>query len=612
MKPKPTREHPHRILVVDDTPANLQVLTTLLTEQGYKVHPASDGELALEFIRSTLPDLILLDIRMPGMDGFEVCRHLKADERTSSIPVIFISVLEDEHDKFKAFQAGGVDYITKPISPYEVTTRVKTHLHLRDLTVRLEQKVRERTEELTITNQRLHQEIAERKKVEEALRASEDKYRRIVDTASEGICVLGADIRTTFVNARMVEMTGYTAEEMLGRPFTDLMFEEDWLDHQKKMDNRKKGISEHYERRLRHKDGMTVWTIVSATPICDANHHFNGSFGMFTDITERKQAEDILKETAKRLNQAQQLAHMGNWELDLATNTLTWSNELYRIFEIAPERFGATYEAFLDAIHPDDRETVDKLYKDSLKTKTPYNIEYRLLLSDGRIKYVYEQCETFYEEDKPIRSIGTVQDISERKKLEEQLHQSQKMEAIGQLAGGVAHDFNNMLSAIIGYSEIALTQIEPKHPLRDYLALIKTAGERSVEITRQLLAFARKQTIRPEILNLNQAIESMLKLLRRLIGEDIDLSWLPQGNLWPVKMDPSQIDQILANLCVNAKDAITGNGRISIETRNVTISDATFAAHHGIALGEYVVLEVSDNGKGMDNQIQSKIFEPFF
>ena len=144
-----------RILVVDDTTANLQLLIKILTEQGYVAHPASDGELALEFVQSILPDIILLDIRMPGMDGYEVCRRLKADERTRSIPIIFISILEDERDKVKGFQVGGVDYITKPFQPEEVLARVRTHLRLQKLTVRLEQEVQARTEELTATNKRL-------------------------------------------------------------------------------------------------------------------------------------------------------------------------------------------------------------------------------------------------------------------------------------------------------------------------------------------------------------------------------------------------------------------------------------------------------------------------
>jgi len=423
------------ILVVDDTTANLLLLTNLLTDHGYSVFPASDGELALEFVRWTLPDLILLDIRMPEMDGYEVCRRLKADERTCAVPVIFISILEDERDKVKGFHAGGVDYITKPFQPDEVLARVRTHLRLRELAENLEQMVMERTRELTIANDRLQREIAEReraeeslrkreallnatqrlakiggwdwdvehqtafwtdetfrihgfdafapqtfepgsseyierslacydpddrpivlaafqrcvrqgepydlelpitsadgrrkwirttaaavrehgrivkvignimditerKKAEEALVKSESGYRRIVDTATEGIWVVGTDAMTTFVNSRMAEMVGWSAEEMVSRPLTDFMFEEDVPDHLQKIENRRRGTSESYERRFRHKDGRTVWTHVSATPIFDDDNHFYGSFAMFADITERKRAEEAIRASEQEL-----------------------------------------------------------------------------------------------------------------------------------------------------------------------------------------------------------------------------------------------------------------------------------------------------------------------
>lgn len=298
-----TRAHVDRILIVDDKPANLHLLTNLLTEQGYTVHPASDGELALQFVQLILPDLILLDIKMLGMDGYEVCRRLKADERTHSIPIIFISVLEDEHDKVKGFQADAVDYITKPFQVEEVLARVRTHLRLRELTVQLEHKIRERTEELEEANQRLQEELAERRKVEEALRKGEEEYRRIVDTANEGIWVLGPDTLTTFVNARMAEMLGYSTDEMIGRPVTDFMFEVDVPDHLGRMENRRQGISEFFERRYHRKDGQTVWTLVSATPILDHEHRFQGAFGMHTDISERKQAENTLLESKNYLDE---------------------------------------------------------------------------------------------------------------------------------------------------------------------------------------------------------------------------------------------------------------------------------------------------------------------
>ncbi|MBS0014177.1 MAG: transporter substrate-binding domain-containing protein [Desulfobacterales bacterium] len=200
----------------------------------------------------------------------------------------------------------------------------------------------------------------------------------------------------------------------------------------------------------------------------------------------------------------------------------------------------------------------------------------------------------------------------QRKSLEQQLQQAQKMESVGRLAGGVAHDYNNMLSVIIGYAELALDKVDTTDPLHGDLTEILNAAKRSNDITRQLLAFARKQTIDPAVLDLNKNVEGMLKMLRRLIGEDIELSWLPGPGLWPVKMDPTQIDQILANLCVNARDAIAGVGHITIETHNMSIDEQYCRDHADFFPGDYVLLAVSDDGAGMDRQMLENIFEPFF
>jgi PAS domain S-box-containing protein len=206
----------------------------------------------------------------------------------------------------------------------------------------------------------------------------------------------------------------------------------------------------------------------------------------------------------------------------------------------------------------------------------------------------------------------TARDITEYDNLQSQLVQAQKMESVGRLAGGVAHDYNNMLSVILGYTELALDKVDPNDPLHADLQEILTAARRSTDITRQLLAFARKQTVAPKVLDLNKTLEAMLKMLRKLIGEDIDLAWHPRANLWPVKMDPSQVDQILANLCVNARDAIAGVGKVTIETDKTTFDAAYCSDHVGFIPGEFALLAVSDNGRGMDKETLNKLFEPFF
>jgi PAS domain S-box-containing protein len=267
------------------------------------------------------------------------------------------------------------------------------------------------------------------------------------------------------------------------------------------------------------------------------------------------------------------------------------------------------WEAF---IHPDDlgkMKTYHKLRRQRSKSAPPSSYEFRAVNRNGDVLDLMMSAAIIPDKKESIISIV---DLSGKKKLETQLMQSQKMESVGQLAGGVAHDFNNMLSVIIGNAEIALNRIKNTDPVYKPLQQIMSAGMRSADLTRQLLAFARKQTVTPKILNLNDTVESMLKMLRRLIGEDINLVWLPNKILWPVKIDPTQIDQIMANLCVNARDAIKGGGKVTIET-GVSFFDEAYCAYNpGFVPGDYVLLSVSDTGCGMNKKTMDSIFEPFF
>ncbi|MFH0996095.1 MAG: ATP-binding protein [Pseudomonadota bacterium] len=196
--------------------------------------------------------------------------------------------------------------------------------------------------------------------------------------------------------------------------------------------------------------------------------------------------------------------------------------------------------------------------------------------------------------------------------LQAQLLQAQKMESVGRLAGDVAHDFNNMLSAILGHAELAIMRCTPSEPIHAHLKVIEDSARRSADLTRQLLAFARKQTVAPKVLDINDTVASMLKMLLRLIGEDIDVVWMPEAGLWHVKIDPSQIDKLLANLCVNARDAIAGVVKVTIETENIAFDEAYCAVHLGFICGEYVMLAVSDDGCGMSKEVLDHLFEPFF
>ncbi len=277
--------------------------------------------------------------------------------------------------------------------------------------------------------------------------------------------------------------------------------------------------------------------------------------------------------------------------------------------------------SFNDLIVPEDREKVYDIWDRAVAKNTPAKLEYRIITADKQQKWVYEQGVPVYDKTGDIQALeGIIMDISDRKqaeaereKLDAQFQQAQKMESVGRLAGGVAHDYNNMLNVILGYAELALGKTGPGDPLHADLEKIHAAAIRSADITRQLLAFARKQIIDPKVLDLNRTIDGgMLPILHRLMGENIDLSWQPADTLLPVKMDPVQIDQILANLCVNARDAIADVGKITIETGTKTFDQAYCDDHPGFIPGDFVMLAVSDNGCGMDKETRENMFEPFF
>ncbi len=328
---------------------------------------------------------------------------------------------------------------------------------------------------------------------------------------------------------------------------------------------------------------------------------------------EHLRAQDALLESATALQEAQRLASIGNWSWRFETDRLSLSDEMYSI--IGLEQDG---NAVKTSVHEQyyTKESWQRFIDASTAAResgTPYEIELEILREGERNRHAVARGEPIYDSDGMIIGLrGTLQDTTDRHYLDVQLRQAQKMESIGRLAGGVAHDFNNLLMGIMNYAELCRGRIEEDHPIRKWLDEIIHEAERSANLTRQLLAFARKQTIAPKIIDLNEAVAGMLRMLRRLIGEHIDLEWKPGDEMWMVKIDPGQLDQILANLCVNARDAIGEAGRVIIETANAPIGAEYCTLHADATPGDYVMLGVSDDGRGMDRETLEHAFEPFY
>jgi PAS domain S-box-containing protein len=365
--------------------------------------------------------------------------------------------------------------------------------------------------------------------------------------------------------------------------------------------------------RIFRRDGAIRWlSIRSQTYFGEKNGRSFPvrTIGAALDITERKTIEEALRVREEQLARSQELAHLGSWELDLVTNRLTWSDEIFRIFEIDPKKFGASYEAFLNAIHPDDRELINKAYTTSVEEHNRYSIVHRLLMSDGRVKYVHEIGETFYDhEGKPLRSVGTVQDITDRKKLEDDLLKAQKLESLGVLAGGIAHDFNNIITGILGNVSLAKTRVDPKDWLFSRLNEAEKASIRAAGLAKQLLTFAKGGIQVKEPVSLQEMLENIVHFA--LTGSNVRSHISIQKGLWAVLADEGQIGQVIHNLVINAQQAMPEGGTIEVKARNLAIGENQMNKQ-ALKGASYVEITVKDAGVGIPNEILSKIFDPFF
>jgi PAS domain S-box-containing protein len=337
------------------------------------------------------------------------------------------------------------------------------------------------------------------------------------------------------------------------------------------------------------------------------------------EVEERRAAEARVLERERQLRYTQHVAQLGGWEWDMTRNAVSWSEEARRLYGQDPNDLGATMEKCMERVHRDDLAYCQQVMADAIRTGESFICDHRAVLPDGTERVIQGRGEILKDEQgRPVKMFGTVQDITETRRAqdalrrsEEQLRQAQKMEAVGRLAGGVAHDFNNILTVITGYCGLMLQRIERQHPLRKHAEEIGRAAERASALTHQLLAFSRKQVLQPRVLDLNEVVKGMEKMLRRLIGEDIELR-TAYSAAWPVKADPSQLEQVVLNMAVNGRDAMPRGGRLRITSENVTLARSTQFRDRALEPGDYVLLSISDNGVGMTQEVQSHLFEPFY
>jgi PAS domain S-box-containing protein len=588
----------------------------------------------------------------------------------------------------------------------------------------------------------ISEDITERKQAEKALWQRETKYRLLIENLNEGVWQIDKDACTTFVNSRMAEMLGYTVDEMLGKHLFEFMDETGVEIAKYNLERRQQGIKEQHSFEFIRKDGSRIYTILETAPIADESGHYIGAIAGVQDITERKQAEEALRQREERFRSVFNNAFVGmaivnpeghvveaneafcrflgysreeligrhftecthpedlSIDSDLYTTLLEderlsysidkryirkgkviWgrlsvslikdeagqpentivvreeiterkqaeealrgSEEKYRllvenvneaIFVVQEERIkfvnrkvleimGYTQEEitsrpFSDFIHPEDREMVLDNYLRRLRGETvPSTDAFRMTDKDGNARWVEFGAVKIDWEGKPA-TLSFATEITDRKRaekemelLQEQFRYSQKMEAVGRLAGGVAHDFNNVLTVIRGYSELCLGKLEKTDPLWTKVKGIQRASEQGARLTNQLLTFSRHQVMEMKVINLNRFFKDLDRILRRVIGEDIELVTILAEDLGGVKGDLGQMEQVTMNLAVNARDAMPNGGKLTIEAKNVELDDVFFGSHAGGEPGRYVMFSVNDTGFGMTPEVKEHLFEPFF
>jgi len=437
-----------------------------------------------------------------------------------------------------------------------------------------------------------------------------------LEATHDGIIVVDANRRIVLWNTTLLRMFGVTSDVLL-EGGVDAVNDVLWpqLENVDDVRETSRRLWANPDRELfdiiRFKDGRIYERFIAPHRVDDQVVWIVVSVH---DVTRTAAIQQELEQHRTFLEQAQEVAHIGSWVAELdGSERVGWSRETHRIFGVEPNEFPGTRAAYYAFVHPDDRDAVAAAAQSAREQSGRTEIDHRIIRRDGALRWIHLETDVVRDAaGRPIRMIGTAQDVTERRALEDQLRQAQKMEAIGRLAGGIAHDINNALTAIAGYAELALGEVPPHAPARADIEEIRRAAERAGSVTKQLLAFSRKQIIEPRLFDLNDTVTAIARLLARLVGSDVLVRTHLADELRPIVGDPGQIEQAIVNLAVNARDAMPEGGSITLETSDVVVDEAVARTHLPMPPGEYVRLAVRDTGQGMSADTQARIFEPFF
>jgi len=571
------------LLLVEDNPGDAR-----LFREAFKQQDSHDTELthvesmmqAEKHLAEHAVDIILLDLGLPDARGLEAVR--RAHAAAPRVPLVVLTSLDDEFVAAEALQEGAQDYLIKG--------QIETRGLLRALRHSVERKI-----------------------MDDALFG--EKERAQVTLNSIGDAVVCTDIagNVTFLNLVAEKMTGWSRHEAAGRSMAEVCRILDATTRKVTPNPMERAVGHNRTEHLPSNcvlirlDGFEIPIEDSVAPIHDSQGQATGAVIVFRDITERKRREDDLSRLAAIVGSS----YDAIISLTPQGVILTWNHGAERIFGYsAKEAMGQS----ILILSPPDRPVMDPTLLEMVeRAHAVENFHTVHVKKDGTQIQVALTLSPIKDSAGHVLGVSSVaRDITESKHLEEMFRQAQKMEAVGQLAGGVAHDFNNLLGVILGYSELLLERAGLNDLQRKDIEEIQNAGVRAALLTRQLLAFSRKEVLQPKVLDLNSVVTGAEKLLHRLIGEDIEVVVVLDPALERVKADPGQLEQIIMNLAVNARDAMPAGGKITIETSNVELDETYSAEHPSTRAGPHVMLAVTDTGCGMDEKTKAHIFEPFF
>lgn len=590
-----------KVLIVEDDSDSRLVLRKNLENAGHEVIEAVQGQDALEKAGLFIPDLIISDILMPVMDGYKFCHRVKNDPQLCKIPFVFYTATyTDPEDERLAMGLGASCFVLKPADPEEF-------LALIDQVVREVKKGQVQVPEATVDSplelsQKFESSLS--RKLEDKVRELE-LFQRIFANSIEAIAVVSKEGHIIRQNPAHEALFGYSREEIGGKR-AGFYFPEE-------------RIKALLEKITRHgtakgdtlavtKGSREIFVEYSVFPVMDEQDKITVYVWLLRDITEKKQADERLFQAYKEWDKT----------FDAITDIVTLQdrdNRIVRVNKAATLTFNLSYNDMIGMTCHELFGGFSQPCKGcpaftTAKPILPYTTE----VHHPKLNRTFQlnMVPVYGEEGDLQRSAHFAKDITEMKKLEEQYRQAQKMEAVGRLSGGLAHDFNNLLTIILGCSEMAMMTLPEESSLRNDLKQIHGAGERAANLTRQLLAFSRKQIFEMRVIDLNELIDNLAKMLKRMISEDVDLQILLNAENTFVYADPGQIEQVIVNLAVNAKDAMPDGGSLIIKTRIVDVDEPFVRLHQDLQMGAHAQLTVADTGQGILAELQDKIFEPFF